>query len=180
MKFETRINGKPASLSEDSWVLLLAASDSAAKSRAARIGQGREHSYLNESRESVAWVFTNIVDIQRIDGAKPSDGIEVFSELRDLELEVNAAQSILRGHRHPQNLDLSGHFKTGDWRSLQNRPTRLRQDSFTPLLTIRPDESNHVGLRPGGPLEVEAEHGAIAVYGSVGSSVQIRCPTAKD
>jgi len=81
--FESSVDdgSKESPLLEESTRVLLADSVETAEAKALAIGHAAEHSYLNESGQSVKWAFVSILELQDLCETELLDGTEVFSRL---------------------------------------------------------------------------------------------------
>jgi Domain of unknown function (DUF4288) len=81
--FQSEIDGSCAEepLLEESIRILIAANEDEARDGAVEIGRAAEHSYLNETGETVWWRFREVQEIQDLCVSELTQGTEVFSRL---------------------------------------------------------------------------------------------------
>ena len=68
-------------MQEQSVRLILAADAGEAEEKAAILGSQEEHSYVNETGETVHWKFAHVIDVQEFCEGDFTHGVEVYSRL---------------------------------------------------------------------------------------------------
>jgi|SRR6187549_3170001 len=81
--FEATVDGvrEPNAVCEESIRVLLSETEGSARAKAEGLGKAGEHEYLNESGQTVRWVFISVLEVQELDETELTDGTEVFSTL---------------------------------------------------------------------------------------------------